>query len=142
MDDPALERLYATRRDRLRQLIDERSGGVIAVFAERTGINASYVARMLYPAGKKGGKNIGDVQIAKIRSTYTDVPAGWFDTPFDASPSRRLRAVVDVEATPDALQLARRIARLDPAARRIVESVVREFEDRPSNGSGRKTNRA
>ncbi len=49
-------------------------------FSDATGIDASYVSRLLYPLGKKGRKNLGLTQMSAIRDCYK-LPAGWFDLP-------------------------------------------------------------
>lgn len=49
-----------------------------AEFAAETGIDPTYVSRMLYEPGKAGRKNVGPTQAAKISSAYM-LPPGWFD---------------------------------------------------------------
>lgn len=69
---------YEARRQRLRQLIDERCAGVSAAFAKQIGRDASYVTRMLYPEGKSGRKRIADDMIEIIETAF-DLPRGWLD---------------------------------------------------------------
>lgn len=69
---------YETRRLRLKELIDEKSNGVIARFAELIDRDASYVSRMLYPPGKSGRKRIADDMIELIEKKL-NLPRGWFD---------------------------------------------------------------
>lgn len=65
---------YTIRQERLQSLIDgEPYNGVYAKFAKATGIDASYVSRMLYPEGKKGRKRIGEDIVEKINAAHP----GW-----------------------------------------------------------------
>lgn len=48
--------------------------------ADTTGIDPSYLSRLLYPPGKKGRKNLGLETMASFRAGY-DLSAGWFDLP-------------------------------------------------------------
>lgn len=47
-------------------------------FGAVTGIDATYISRMRYPPGKKGRKNVGPEQMARIQAAF-DLPPGWFD---------------------------------------------------------------
>ena len=69
---------YEARRQRLRQLIDERCAGVSASFAKQIGRDASYVTRMLYPEGKAGRKRIADDMMEVIETAF-GLPRGWLD---------------------------------------------------------------
>lgn len=57
---------YAIRRELLGELIDERFDGVIARFADQTGVSASYVSRLLYDPEKAGAKRLGEELAEKI----------------------------------------------------------------------------
>jgi transcriptional regulator with XRE-family HTH domain len=48
--------------------------------ADTTGIDPSYLSRLLYPPGKKGRKNLGLETMASFRKGY-QLSAGWFDLP-------------------------------------------------------------
>ena len=61
---------YESRRQRLRQLIDERCAGVSSSFAKQIGRDASYVTRMLYPEGKAGRKRIADDMMEIIEAAF------------------------------------------------------------------------
>jgi len=49
-------------------------------FSDATGIDVSYVSRLLYIPGKKGRKNLGLTQMTTIRESFKLCP-GWFDLP-------------------------------------------------------------
>lgn len=52
--------MYEQRRNALQALADSLGRGGIASIAQQIGKDASYVSRMLYPAGKSGAKRIGE----------------------------------------------------------------------------------
>lgn len=68
----------AQRRERIRRLIDEQCGGVIAEFARRIKRDVSYVGRMLYPMGKAGKRGISVHTIDAIEAEFK-LPHGWLD---------------------------------------------------------------
>lgn len=65
------QKLLALIRDRL-------CGGNMAELARRIGKDASYVARLFYPADKKGAKGIG-VEIMRASTLAFDLPPGFWD---------------------------------------------------------------
>lgn len=66
-------------------------------FSDATGIDVSYVSRLLYPPGKKGRKNLGLTQMTVIRNSF-NLPAGWFDLPLgQALPLSERAAVFDAK---------------------------------------------
>lgn len=70
---------HEQRRLKLRCLINSRCGGVNANLAREIGKEPSYINRLLYPAGKKGAKRIGDEIIFACTEAF-NLPPGWFDT--------------------------------------------------------------
>lgn len=83
------------RRQRLQKLIDLKCEGVGAELARRTGIDASYVTRMLYEPGKKAKKNIGEDTVETIETSF-DVP-GWFDPRGTNASEPRIPVVANVQ---------------------------------------------
>lgn len=61
---------YEQRRIALQALVDELGRGGIASIAQQIGKDASYVSRMLYPAGKTGGKRIGENTVEILARAY------------------------------------------------------------------------
>lgn len=72
---------FLYRRKKLKELIDTHHGGVMASFAKKTGIDPSYVSRLLYKEDKPGFKRISDEIIEKINKVYP----GWLNTKEDAN---------------------------------------------------------
>ncbi len=68
------------RKARLRELINKRCKGVIAVFADKIGRSESYVSRMLYPIDKAGAKPIADKMNLVIEEAFK-LPRAWLDLP-------------------------------------------------------------
>lgn len=58
----------------IRSIIADRCNGVTATFARNIEKDASYVSRMLYPAGKAGAKGIGEDMVEAIRKAYPGIP--------------------------------------------------------------------
>ncbi|WP_157090230.1 helix-turn-helix domain-containing protein [Polaromonas jejuensis] len=59
-------------------------------FSEKTGIDPSYLSRLLYEPGKKGRKNLGFDTMLAVRQTY-ELSPGWFELPIGAElPNRNL----------------------------------------------------
>lgn len=77
-----------------------------ADFARATGIDPSYVSRMLYVAGKKGKKNIGEDTLEAIQKTchvapgVMDIPGGLVKY-LETNGSSRGLVSANVEAGPD-----------------------------------------
>jgi SOS-response transcriptional repressor LexA len=77
-----------------------------ADFARATGIDPSYVSRMLYVQGKKGKKNIGDDTLEAIQKACNVAP-GVLDTPggllkyLEANGSDRRLVISNVEPGPN-----------------------------------------
>lgn len=70
------------RRKKLKDLIDDVSGGNIADFARKIDKEPSYVARMLYPEGKPGAKPIGEKMAHHILHKFM-LPLDWFNRDYD-----------------------------------------------------------
>ncbi|AWY45590.1 helix-turn-helix transcriptional regulator [Glaesserella parasuis] len=70
------------RRKKLKDLIDDVSGGNIADFARKIDKEPSYVARMLYPEGKPGAKPIGEKMAHHILHKFV-LPLDWFNRDYD-----------------------------------------------------------
>lgn len=89
------------RKTNLQLLIDREYGlgkhGAKADFARRVGKQADYISRCLYPAGKNGGKNVGEDFAREIEKEF-GLATYAFDLP-------RLGGddVIDVEGLPAAL---------------------------------------
>lgn len=65
--------LYTTRRTALQALIHHLGGrGAIAAIHKKTGIDASYISRLLYDEGKPGGKNMGEDIALALQKAYPD----------------------------------------------------------------------
>lgn len=77
---------YEIRRQKLRELIDDKYDGVVASLARESGIDPSYLSRMLYPEGKAGKKRIGEDMVEKI----TKIHPGCFGEYADVSMSTAL----------------------------------------------------
>jgi hypothetical protein len=72
------------RKQRLRELINATSMGVISVFAAVIGRDDSYVSRMLYPMEKAGAKPIADKMMLVIEEAFK-LPRAWLDMPLGAA---------------------------------------------------------
>jgi hypothetical protein len=57
---------------------EKRCGGNMAELGRRIKRDASYVARLFYPPGKKGGKGVG-LEIMKACTAVFALPAGYWD---------------------------------------------------------------
>ncbi|WP_153045732.1 hypothetical protein [Advenella sp. S44] len=73
-----MDKRYAIRRKRLRQLIDERAGGVDAHFADTYGYSRAQIGQYL-SVSYRDGKSIGDLAARNIEKKL-DLPALWLDT--------------------------------------------------------------
>lgn len=69
---------YEKRRLRLMQIRDEICGGRAVDVARKIEREPSYVSRMLYEEGKKGGKRIADEMVEVIEKAF-NLPRGWMD---------------------------------------------------------------
>lgn len=76
--------LQAHRKARLRELIDNACGGVVARLAERIDRSDSYVGRMLYPVDKKQSRPVSD-KLAIVIERVFSLKRGWFDLPVGES---------------------------------------------------------
>ena len=65
-----MEQTYEERRLDLKSLVKQMGRGSIAKIASEIGVDASYVSRCLYEAGKAGKKNIGDEIALKPDAKY------------------------------------------------------------------------
>lgn len=61
---------FAFRRSKLKSLIDTEYGGVRAAFARATGIDPTYVSRLLYEETKPGFKRISDEIMEKVDKVH------------------------------------------------------------------------
>ena len=125
---------YEARRQRLRQLIDEKCEGVSSAFAKQIGRDASYVTRMLYPDGKKGRKRIAD-DMMEIIETAFDLPRGWLDgiertVSYPPSPALRVaeptpepsaQLIAEPTPEPSAQLIAEHAAALAEQAARVAQ---------------------
>lgn len=70
-----------TKRQRLLMRIrDDRCGGNAAELARKIKKDATYVNRLLYPIGKKGGKGVG-LEIMDACNKAFKLPPGYWDGP-------------------------------------------------------------
>lgn len=67
---------HELRRLALKALIDTKGHGAITAVSQATGIDASYVSRMLYEPGKKGRKGIGEDLWEKLVSAFPELDGG------------------------------------------------------------------
>lgn len=111
---------YEARRQRLRQLIDEKCAGVSSSFARQIGRDASYVTRMLYPEGKAGRKRIAD-DMMEIIETAFDLPRGWLDGIERAAAYAPTTALRVAEPEPTAQLIAEHAAALADQAARVAQ---------------------
>lgn len=81
LEDP---RLQNHRKARLRELIDNAHGGVIARLADVIDRSESYIGRMLYPVDKKGARPVSD-KLAQLIERTDSLERGWFDLPLGAA---------------------------------------------------------
>ena len=111
---------YEARRQRLRQLIDERCDGVSAAFAKQIGRDASYVTRMLNPEGKSGRKRIADDMIEIIETAF-NLPHGWLDGIERQVAYAPTPALHVAEPDPSAALIAEHAAALAEQAARVAQ---------------------
>jgi len=90
-----MENIYESRRLDLQKMILAMGKGAIASVAKGLSIDANYLSRCLYPAGKKGKKNIGDELVIKLNDKYPQWSSKWKNGFIDGE-SRR----IDEENTP------------------------------------------
>jgi hypothetical protein len=82
------------RKAYVAQIIDKQFNGVAADFARYTKIDPTYVNRMLYPHGRKGGKGIGEDLWHTITTLFGTPEAPIEHIEHDAvSPTRGQRAI-------------------------------------------------
>lgn len=67
---------HEIRRASLKRLVESLGHGGITLVSSKTGIDPSYVSRMLYPPEKSGAKNIGEELADKLAAAFPD----WFAT--------------------------------------------------------------
>ncbi|MBV8465004.1 MAG: S24 family peptidase [Burkholderiales bacterium] len=70
--------IYTIRQAALARLIENQFHGRAAAFAERVGMQASYVSRLLAPEDNKYRKRLGEEKAREIEAML-DLPAGYFD---------------------------------------------------------------
>lgn len=68
--------MYERRRIKLQELVDAH--GSQKALADKVGIAESVISRMLYPAGKKNKRNIGEKSVHMIEEAL-NLPRGTFD---------------------------------------------------------------
>ncbi len=83
---------FEKRRIQLRKLIDEKYNGVDAALAAATGIDPSYMSRLLYPVGKLQKKNITEHQKEKIEAVH---PGSLSDYDFLTDEERKILSIHD-----------------------------------------------
>ncbi|WP_114968529.1 hypothetical protein [Rhodoferax ferrireducens] len=66
----------------LMRLRDDRCNKKAAELARKIGKDATYVSRLFYPIGKKGGKGVG-LEIMTACTKAFDLPAGYWDGAVD-----------------------------------------------------------
>ena len=118
-ENPQMDK-YEARRQRLRQLIDERCAGVSASFAKQIGRDASYVTRMLYPEGKAGRKRIADDMMEVIETAF-GLPRGWLDGIERQAAYIPTNALRVAEPEPTAQLIAEHAAALAEQAARVAQ---------------------
>ena len=110
----------------IQSLHNERTGrGGIARLNGFTGINASYISRMLYEEGKPGKKNIGEDTVNKISESFPD----WLRSDYETGPNH-LAYVAREEAAPtyaDEItgQIMRMLADTDDVGRAMCLAAVK-----------------
>ena len=73
---PVMADIFANRRERLRQLIEERFGGNRTALVRAAGLNPSYVSRFTEIFGERS--NLGDRAAGRIEQGLR-LPVGWLD---------------------------------------------------------------
>ena len=73
---PVMADIFANRRERLRQLIEERFGGNRTALVRAAGLNPSYVSRFTEIFGERS--NLGDRAAGRIEQGL-GLPVGWLD---------------------------------------------------------------
>lgn len=69
---------YTGRQLLLMKIRDERCAGNAAELARRIGKDQTYVNRLFYPVGKRGGKGVG-LEIMEACTRAFDLPAGFWE---------------------------------------------------------------
>lgn len=103
--------MYEHRRLRLLELRNYgkfAGRGGISELAKATGIDASYISRLLYPEGKPHKKRLGDEVVDKLRASLGLCP-GWFDLPLGS----RLDPLIWSQASDDVLLSSSAIKQAD-----------------------------
>ena len=120
-------------------------------FSDDTGIDPTYVSRLLYPPDKKGGKRLGLANMSAIKDAYK-LSAGWFELPLgvelpegppgddEAGAATRLKEI-DPEFTykkrriEQALKLMEHMEpyQLDQAVK-IIDTLAEPHKDKRGNG--------
>lgn len=73
MNNAHVELVYEQRRIDLQRLVAKMGRGACARIGEALEVEPNYISRCLYPAGKRGKKNIGDETTLKLDLKYP----GW-----------------------------------------------------------------
>jgi len=71
--------VFEIRKENLSYLI-RKEFGTVAKFSRASGIDDSYLRRLLFSADKKGSKRIGDETVRKVLEV-ANKPPGWMDVP-------------------------------------------------------------
>jgi len=83
----------------LMQLRDTRCGGSAAELGRQIGKDGTYVHRLFYPIGKKGGKGIG-LAIMDACNKAFGLPAGYWDSPPTIAPPLGAKVRALYESSP------------------------------------------
>jgi hypothetical protein len=107
-------------------LIRDRCEDKQAIFSRETGIDATYVSRLLNPKGKPGDKNLGEDLIDVIRQRWPDLARDWFDVQpgSQRGGKGKFYVIENGGLTPDLANIAKRVAKLDRHWRAAVESII------------------
>lgn len=84
-------KVYEGRRAALEILINPDIRGNVKKFADETGIDPTYVLRMLYKEGKSGKRNIGEEYVKLITAKFPD----WLASHPDAKPDVGYKSQAD-----------------------------------------------
>jgi phage repressor protein C with HTH and peptisase S24 domain len=83
---------YETRRNLLQRLVDSFGRGGQRQVADKIGVEANYISRLLYPEGKSGKKRIGEDVWDKIVDAFPNFPSDVNSTqPNENAPASSLR---------------------------------------------------
>ncbi len=111
---------YQIRREALVRLVERMGRGGIAKVTEKTGVASSYVSRLLYPADKKGSRNIGADMVYKLTAAYPD----WLNGAQQVKEQISTTHPTHLDDFEGAINLiAKRIETLDPDVRKEIANI-------------------